>query len=299
MKILLTGSSGFLGQHTATYLKGLNYSIINLGLESSNDVVYDLSKDVPVLDNEIDIVIHIAGKAHINPITDTEKQSFFNINLTGTKNLCMSFEQRKMPDAFIFVSTVAVYGLEAGEKIDEDFPLNGTTPYALSKIKAESYLIEWCSKNNVKLGILRPSLIAGKNPPGNLGAMINGIKSGKYLSVGDGSARKSILMAEDIARIIPKLAEVGGIYNVCDNHHPSFRELEELIANQLHKKNPKFIPLWIAKGLALTGDLLGNKFPIDSKKLEKITKSLTFSNEKAKRDLNWEPLDVLQHFKIN
>jgi len=129
--------------------------------------------------------------------------------------------------------------------------------------------------------------------------MINGIQTGKYLSIGDGAARKSILMAEDIARIIPKLAEVGGIYNVCDNHHPSFRELEELIANQLHKKSPKSIPSWIAKGLALTGDLLGNKFPIDSKKLEKITKSLTFSNEKAKRDLNWEPLDVLQHFKIN
>lgn len=35
--------------------------------------------------------------------------------------------------------------------------------------------------HNVKLSILRPSLIAGPNPPGNLGAMIHGIENGKYL----------------------------------------------------------------------------------------------------------------------
>ena len=150
----------------------------------------------------------------------------------------------------------------------------------------------------MKLGIIRPSLIAGKNPPGNLGAMIHGIKTGKYLSIGKGDARKSVLMAEDIARIIPKLAEIGGTYNLCDDHHPSFRELEELIASQMNKKVPSAIPLWMAKSLALAGDLIGNKSPINSVKLDKITKPLTFSNEKVKRELNWKPIDVLTHFKI-
>ena len=51
--------------------------------------------------------------------------------------------------------------------------------------------------------------------------------------------------------------------------------------------------------MALAGDFIGNKFPINSSKLDKITQSLTFSNEKAKRELDWEPLDVLQNFKIN
>lgn len=56
--------------------------------------------------------------------------------------------------------------------ITEDHPLNGDTPYAKSKIMAEEYLIRWCQKNNVILGILRPSLLAGKNALGNLGAMV-------------------------------------------------------------------------------------------------------------------------------
>ena len=299
MKILLTGASGFLGRHISSNLREINYTIIQLGIEKSCDIACDLSLDIPKLTSDIDIVIHAAGKAHVNPVTDLEKQSFFDINFHGTKNLCLALERTKIPKTFIFISTVAVYGLESGENIDESKSLNGITPYALSKIQAEEFLKKWCLKNNVILGILRPSLIAGINPPGNLGAMIKGIKTGKYFRIGNGVARKSILMAEDIARIIPRLAETGGIYNVCDNHHPSFAELDELIAKQLNKQAPRSIPYWIAKSLALVGDLIGEKVPINSSKLGKITKSLTFSNEKAKRDLGWKPLDVLQNFKIH
>lgn len=43
---------------------------------------------------------------------------------------------------------------------------------------------------------------------------------------------------------------------------------------------------------------LGQRAPINSYKLEKMTKSLTFSNEKARRELGWEPMDVLTHYKI-
>lgn len=50
--------------------------------------------------------------------------------------------------------------------------------------------------------------------------------------------------------------------------------------------------------MALVGDLMGNKAPINSLKLKKITESLTFSNEKAKRELNWQPLNVLENFRI-
>lgn len=73
---------------------------------------------------------------------------------------------------FDFISTVAVYGCEFGNLVTEEHPLEGNTPYARSKIMAEEYLTEWCRNNNVKLGILRPSLLAGKHALGNLGAMV-------------------------------------------------------------------------------------------------------------------------------
>ncbi|MEN6569946.1 MAG: hypothetical protein ABFC18_08055, partial [Rikenellaceae bacterium] len=74
--------------------------------------------------------------------------------------------------------------------------------------------------------------------------------------------------------------------------------LEVLIAQQLGKKLPQSIPYWLAKSMALAGDLLGEKAPINSLKLSKITESLTFSNEKAKRELHWQPLNVLNNFKV-
>jgi len=296
MQLLITGGSGFLGQSINSRLKD-TFEITTIGFNETDDLTIDLSKNIPTFSRNFDVILHAAGKAHSIPASTKEAEAFFEINTKGTKNLCKALE-KDLPKTFIFISTVAVYGVDIGIGIDETYPLNGNTPYALSKIEAEKFLTEWCHKHNVKLAVLRPSLIAGKNPPGNLGAMIKGIKKGQYFRIGNGSARKSILMAKDIARLVPKLIEKGGVYNVCDNQHPSFYELEELIANQLNIKSPKSIPLWLAKSIAKAGDLIGSKAPINSMKLEKITQSLTFSNEKAKRELDWVPLDVLDNFLI-
>ncbi len=298
MRLLFTGASGFLGKNILPVLSQ-QYGVVTLGVSSDEDYRVKLSKTVPELPESFDVVLHAAGKAHSIPRTEGEKQVFYDVNCQGTVNLCRGLEKNRLPRAFIFISTVAVYGCEKGENIDETHPLDGSTPYALSKKLAEEFLQEWCGKYGVVLTILRPSLLAGTNPPGNLGAMIKGMETGKYLSIGGGKARKSILMAEDIARLVPLVADKGGIYNICDNEHPSFRQLEQLITGQLGKKSPMNIPYWMAKTLALAGDCLGTKAPINSMKLEKITESLTFSNEKARKELGWEPLQVLEHFRIN
>jgi nucleoside-diphosphate-sugar epimerase len=297
MKLLFTGASGFLGSNLKPLLKN-NFEIKTLGLTDDDDYKVNIAITVPEIDILFDVVLHAAGKAHSIPKTEEEKKSFFDINFQGTANLCRALEKSGVPKAFIFVSTVAVYGLEAGENITEEYPLNGDSPYALSKIKAEEFLTDWCVRNNVTLGIIRPSLIAGPNPPGNLGAMIDGIKSGAYLSIAGGKARKSILMVQDIARLLPALIEKGGIYNICDDSQPTFRELELLIAKQLGKRSPISISYSFAKFLASAGDFLGKNAPINSLKLSKITESLTFSNEKAKQELNWQPLNVLENFMI-
>lgn len=297
MKLLFTGASGFLGQNVKPLLQKM-YEVQTMGLTDADHIQVDLSKEIPTITESFDVVFHAAGKAHTVPNSEEEKKVFFDVNFQGTVNLCKALEQGVLPKAFVFVSTVAVYGLEYGENITEEHPLKGDTPYALSKIQAEEYLTEWCSKNGIILGIIRPSLIAGPNAPGNLGAMVHGIKTGKYLSIGNGTARKSVLMVEDIAHLVPKLVEKGGVYNVCDDSQPTFRQLETVICKQLNKKMPLAIPYFIAKSMALVGDLLGSKAPINSLKLSKITKSLTFSNEKAKKELGWQPMNVLENYKI-
>lgn len=295
--LLFTGASGFLGANTLRLLSN-SYIVKTLGTKNTNDYKVNLAKEVPSFNEQFNVVLHAAGKAHSIPKTQKERNAFFYTNLQGTKNLCYALEKNGLPDSFIFVSTVAVYGLEYGEQIKEDNPLKGNTPYALSKLQAEEFLLDWSEKHGVRLAIIRPPLIAGYNPPGNLGAMIKGIKTGKYLSISGGKARKSVLMAQDIANLVPKLAEKGGIYNVCDTENLSFRDLEKIIAKQLNKPISLSIPLPAAKIMAHIGDLIGRKAPINTKKLNKITKSLTFSNEKARHELEWNPLNVRENFRI-
>ncbi|WP_321480240.1 NAD-dependent epimerase/dehydratase family protein [uncultured Bacteroides sp.] len=297
MKLLFTGASGFLGKNIYPILKDM-YDITTVGLTVGDNYQVNISSEIPDFSETYDIILHAAGKAHSVPKTDAEKKLFFNVNLQGTKNLCTAFEKSGIPKVFIFISTVAVYGCEFGEGITEEHPLNGTTPYAVSKRMAEEFLTDWCNKHHVILSIIRPSLIAGPNAPGNLGAMVNGIKTGKYLSIAGGRARKSVLMVQDIANLIPLLVEKGGTYNVCDSDHPSFGELEGVICKQLGKSKPSSIPYWVAKSMALVGDCLGSKAPINSLKLSKITESLTFNNEKAIRELGWRPMRVLDNYKI-
>lgn len=296
-KLLFTGASGFLGYNIRPILEK-SYNVHTIGLTDDDDIKINMAKEVPPINTHYDVVLHAAGKAHTVPKTDAEKQVFYDVNYQGTVNLCKALENVGVPKSFIFISTVAVYGCEFGDFITEGHPLDGDTPYAESKIMAEKYLTDWCEKNGVVLGILRPSLLAGRNAPGNLGAMVNGIKNGFYLNIAGGKVKKSILMAEDIARLLPLLEDKGGTYNVCDSYQPTFGELSASVAKQLGKHKPISIPYWMAWCMAKVGDIIGNKSPINSYKLVKMTKSLTFSNEKAKRELNWDPLDVLTNYKI-
>ena len=296
-KLLFTGGTGFLGENVMPLLQK-DYEVTTCGITPKDMIQANLAVMVPELSEKYDIVLHAAGKAHMVPKTAEEEKQFFDINYQGTVNLCKALEIVGVPKTIVFISTVAVYGCEYGNMITEDHALLGTTPYAKSKIMAEEYLTKWCSEHGVTLGILRPSLLAGKNAPGNLGSMVDGIRKGFYMNIAGGKVTKSVLIAEDIARLLPLVAVKGGTYNVCDTRQPSFGELSISVARQLGKRNPISIPYWLAWCMAMVGNLLGSRSPINSYKLEKITKSLTFSNEKARLELGWEPLDVLENYKI-
>jgi nucleoside-diphosphate-sugar epimerase len=294
--ILLTGSNGFLGKHISFKLNG-EFNLFTLS-RTNSDINCDLSVFQPILP-EVDIVIHSAGLAHILTQSNRKENNFFKVNVNGTKNLLQALDELvEKPKKFIFISSVAVYGLNNGININEKHPLLANDPYGLSKIDAEKLVSEWCFKHNIICTILRLPLVVGVNPPGNLGVMINGIKRGYYFNIGGGNVKKSMVLASDVTSFILSASDVGGIYNLSDGYHPSFHELSHCIAEQIGRKNIPNLPTYIAKFLALIGDILGEKFPINSKKLSKITSPLTFDDSKAVNAFGWKPTKVLNGFKV-
>lgn len=297
MRILLTGSNGFLGK-IIYYNISRYYDVYTLNKRCSN-YNFDIVNDNVLFDHSFDCIIHAAGKAHLVPVSIEEINSFQNINVKGTKNILEALTKSFIPRYFIFVSSVSVYGLSEGSGILENAPLLANDPYGKSKIEAEYLVSEWCNKHNVICTILRLPLVIGPNPPGNLGTMIKGIIKGYYFNIAGGHAKKSMVLGTDIARFIIKASEVGGVYNLTDGYHPSFGELSYLISNQLGKSSVPTIPLFIATFLARLGDFLGPKFPINRHKLSKVTSTLTFDDSKARIAFGWNPTTVLDGFKIS
>jgi nucleoside-diphosphate-sugar epimerase len=297
MNILLTGANGFLGNAILKTLKR-NHQILSLS-RNSGEYQVCLDKQLPSFYHSFDLVIHAAGKAHSVPRTEEEKKQFHEVNVNGTKNLLKGLENIQMPKQFVFISSVSVYGQEFGIGINEEHRLEATDAYGLSKIEAELLVMEWCEKHKVACTILRLPLLVGENPPGNLGAMIKAIDKGYYFNVGGGKARKSMVLSEDVAAFIPKVATIGGTYNLTDGAHPHFYELSVAISKQKNKKKSYNLPLFMAKMIGIIGDILGDKAPINSLKIKKITSDLTFDDTKAREIAGWNPHRVLEYFERN
>ena len=288
MKILLTGASGFLGQHFKKRWKE-KHTVFCLGKSKQNDIQKDLTEGVFKC-NEYDMVVHTAGLAHMVPKTIEESQAFFKVNTEGTKNLLSSLVWSP-PKRFAFISTVAVYGIDEGQNITESASLSGDSPYAKSKIEAEKIVEDWALKHHIDYLILRLPLISGHNPPGNLGAMANAIKKGYYFRFGNAIAKRSMVNAVDVANLIEQSEWKSGVYNLTDGHHPSIKETEEYIA-QFFSKKVKSLPFWPIKIGAVIGDFIP-EFPLNSLRLSKLQRTLTFSDSKAREQLKWQPNPAL------
>ena len=288
MKIILTGATGFLGKYIQSELVSQEIDVVGVGRSAENDLVCDLANEVPFFAESLvyDMVVHNAGKAHFVPRNETEGKVFFDVNVGGTEKLLEALMSLKnKPNCFVFVSTVAVYGLESGENINETHLLNGNSPYAKSKIEAEKLVQEWCLENHVNCVILRLPLVVGENAPGNLGAMEKAIKKGYYFRLGTGNARRSMVNAVDVAKLIPSLLNKNGIYNITDGLHRSFAEMDTFLAEK-HGKRIKKIPVWMGQMIAKVGDFIPG-FPLNSYRFSKLEQNLTFSDAKAQIELKW------------
>ncbi|MFV8322646.1 NAD-dependent epimerase/dehydratase family protein [Flavobacterium sp. LS2R12] len=297
MKILVTGANGFLGK---SIVKELSKGNTLFGLSrSSGDYKVSLDNEIPIFNQKFDLVIHAAGKAHAIPNGRAENKQFFDVNVLGTRNLLQGLENTGLPEQFVFISSVSVYGQENGIQINEEHPLEAKDSYGLSKIEAEQLVLKWCEQHHVVCTILRLPLLVGANPPGNLGTMLRAMDNGYYFNIGGGKAKKSMVLVHDVVSFIPIVATVGGVYNLTDGSHPSFEELSSALLLHKNKKEANNLPLIIAQLIGYLGDLIGDKAPLNSLKLKKIISDLTFDDSKVRQLLNWNPESVVAYLKRN
>lgn len=305
MNVLLTGASGFLGSRIYAELSKCHV-VTTLGRTSvaQRHITGDLTKRLPSLAHaSFDYVVNAAGKAHSVPRTAAERADYERVNVQGVCRLLAALEcMPTRPKSFVHISTVLVYGRSKGLLLDEATPLEATDVYGLSKVRAEEAVREWGYRTGSSTTILRLPVVVAQQPHGNVATLMNAIRRGRYVRIGDGSARRSMVRADDVAAIIDRAANVGGIFNLTDGYSPGVAELETALAGYVGRDTPiKSMPLLLARAIATAGDginaLVGRRFPLDTPALQKLTESLTFSDDRARQQLNWSPRPVLDLFQ--
>ncbi|WP_159730233.1 NAD-dependent epimerase/dehydratase family protein [Sphingobacterium sp. 18053] len=285
MKIIITGSTGFVGKNLAAYLEGQNAKVKGLSLR---DPFWRTKMDTDAI-----AIIHLAGKAHDTSNTSAPDE-YFKINRDLTIALFEQFMDSDIRDFFYFSSVKAVADTVDGI-LTEDVRANPLTPYGKSKQQAEEYLLSQKLSVGKRLFIIRPCMIHGPGNKGNLNLLYKIVEKGIPWPLASFNNQRSFLSIDNlnffISQLLLKEDASSGIYNFADNEALSTNELVSLIADTL-KKQPKLWYIWekIIKGIVKIGDIL--PLPLNSERLKKLTESYVVSNEKIKKVLKISKLPV-------
>jgi nucleoside-diphosphate-sugar epimerase len=300
MILLITGIHGFVGSNLVSALKA-THSIYGLDIISpqKEGVIQTFSWNKLDQIPEIDVVIHLAGKAH-DTKNQTEANIYFDINLELTKTIFDYFLQSKAKKFIFFSSVKAAADSVEGDILTEDIIPNPLGPYGESKIAAEKYIQsqEWKDKS---VYILRPCMIHGPGNKGNLNLLYNVVKKGIPWPLGAFENRRSFTSIDNLSFVIGQIIEkniASGIYNIADDEPLSTNELIELIAASKNRK----ARIWkinksVVHAIAKAGTVC--RFPLNSERLRKLTENYVVSNQKMKNALGIErlPMDVRSGFK--
>lgn len=244
--MLVLGAKGFLGSAVARecLARGLDVRGIarrtggreeELPLESA-----ELREPIGLdrLFNGTDTVIHCAGLAHRPDVTPWEE--FFQNNVRVTANVVGAARSTGVTRV-VLVSSVAIYGHRAESPIGESAEPRPESSYARSKYLAEQEAMRIAESGGPRLIILRLATVYGKDDPGNVARLIGAIDRGRFLWVGDGRNRKSLIYREDAARACVEALGAPGtgtaVYNV-SAPPVTMREIVTEIARALGRDLP-------------------------------------------------------------
>jgi hypothetical protein len=102
-----------------------------------------------------------------------------------------------------------------------------------------------------------------------------------------------MVLANDVAKYAITASNIGGIYNLTDGYHATFHELSYKISKLIGKRRPFELNFYFILFLSFLGTFLGKQSPLNYYKFKKMTKTLTFNDNKARTNFGWNPDCVL------
>ncbi len=303
MKVLVTGGAGYIGSHCVKVLldKGVEtWCLDNLSkghkeaVLTSNFIQGDIGDskkvDVVLANQEFDAIIHLAALSVVAESTQ-DPEKYYLENFVKMKILLDAAIKYKVPN-FVFSSTAAVYGIPKAIPIHEDHETMPINPYGHTKLAGENMLRDYGKAYGLNYCILRYFNAAGASPEAGIGESHNP------------ESHLIPLLCEALANKSEDFLVYGNDYGTEDGtcirdyiHVLDLAEAHFLALEYLHKGG--------SSGLYNLGGSKGHSVYEIINKMELITGDklcfkvanrrqgdpdvLVASNEKAKKELGWEP----------
>jgi dihydroflavonol-4-reductase len=309
MKVLVTGSAGFLGTYVVPELARRGYEVtgmvhnkkLNPDLEKTTETrVADLTDETSLVEatKGMDAVVHLA--AHYTFFGKEELYKAVTVN--GTRSLieaCLANGVRR----FIYCSSAEAIGPVKSPPADESTPLKPSNEYGRSKADAERVVRE-SSAQGIEWTIIRPSGIYG---PGNVDdvafwfivSFAKNSLATRFLVDGGRNLIQFVHARDAASAFVLALdnpnASTGQTYLVSDDRAVSYRELYSMMAELCGRRPPGFsIPKALAKAMiapveafnAMTGR---STFMWHLSTVDAVTGDRSYSSAKATRELGYGP----------
>jgi nucleoside-diphosphate-sugar epimerase len=298
-KILLTGSSGFIGQALTRRLLAEGHRLrlpvrSPLPWQSDNALIFQFDgleapTDWAAALVGVDVVIHCAGRLRaINEAAADTLDEYRRCNVDGSVRLA-SQAARAGARRFVFVSTVEVCGEQSppGQPLSVESSPAPASFYATSKLEAERALFALTASSNMEVVIVRPPPCYGPGVKGDFHALMQWLDSGKPLPLAGAENRRSMISRSNLVDVLTRCvnhpALAGHILHVSDGEDLTVAALLSKLGEALEKppklSNPSYMPAWLFRNRASGRSAL----------IERLKTPMQVDIEHTRRLLSWDP----------
>lgn len=297
MKILVTGSSGFVGKRVLEMasVKGWN-CLAQVRKTATKNTIFE-QVTVPVINattdwshvlTGVDCIVHCAARVHQMQESDAEALVAYNeVNTLGTLRLARQAASLGVK-RLVFLSSIKVNG----EFSNVDLPFiaqvsqPSSEPYAKSKYDAEIGLTQIAQETGLEVVIIRPPLVYGPGVKANFQSMLSWVKKGIPLPLGAINNKRSLVFIDNLVDLVLTAAvhnnAVNGTFLVSDDNDVSTTELLNAVAVAMNKSS-RLLPIpmsWFQFAAKLVGK---------PQIAQRLCGSLQVDMSETQKKLNWTP----------